>query len=184
MNDNLNRSGIYKITNIINNKIYIGSAVNFIKRKQYHIRMIKNKKHCNKHLEKSFLKYGLENFKFEIIEIVENKNLLLEREQFYLDLLKPQYNICKVAGSKAGFKVTDITKNKMSNIIKNNYRKTNGRIFQYSKNMELIKIWDCTLKEIANNLNCCNTTICMGLKNKNKTSRGYIWKYEKEVING
>lgn len=77
---NTNNCGIYKITNIINNCIYIGSSVNIKSRWLEHKRDLIKNKHCNNYLQKSFNKYGLINFTFEIIELVENKNKLTERE--------------------------------------------------------------------------------------------------------
>ena len=51
----------------------------------------------------SLLKHGHINFSLEILEYCEQSSLLI-REQYYLDLLKPEYNICKVAGSSLGRK--------------------------------------------------------------------------------
>jgi group I intron endonuclease len=39
---------------------------------------------------------------------------LIQREQYYIDLLNPEYNICKIAGSNLGFKHSEITKEKLS----------------------------------------------------------------------
>lgn len=47
------------------------------------------------------MKNGYDIFRLEILEYCE-KSLILEREQYYLDILKPRYNICKVAGSTLG----------------------------------------------------------------------------------
>lgn len=97
--------GIYKITNLINNKIYIGSTVNFNKRKLEHFSM-SNK--CSKLLLKAFKKYGVNNFIFEIIEYCE-KDKLYELEQKWFDYYKPWhkqkgYNISKIArGSRDNF---------------------------------------------------------------------------------
>ena len=41
-------------------------------------------------------------------------NILIEREQYYLDLLKPEYNILKVAGNRLGSKQSEVTKIKIS----------------------------------------------------------------------
>lgn len=72
-------SCVYKITNIINNKYYIGSTVDFKNRKRQHLSELKNNKHDNKHLQASFNKYGEEAFSFEVIEhVLINK--LIERE--------------------------------------------------------------------------------------------------------
>lgn len=118
--------GIYKIINLQNNKIYIGSSSNLKSRKYKHFLGLKNNKHCNYHLQNSYNKYGKENFKWEIIEYIkydENieilKNNLLEREQYYLNLYEsynPEkgYNICSIAGSRLGSEVSEKTKQKIS----------------------------------------------------------------------
>jgi len=82
------RSGIYCIRNIVNNKIYIGSTVDFDKRWQDHKRKALGSYHKNKHLQSAILKYGIDNFNFEILEFVSTDKLF-EREQFYLDTFKP-----------------------------------------------------------------------------------------------
>jgi group I intron endonuclease len=114
---------IYIITNIINQKIYIGSTSNHIRRKKDHFNKLRTNKHHSPHLQKSFNKYGEENFIFEILEHVENLNDLLDREQYYLDLYKSYdhtrgYNICKIAGNTTGYSHTEETKAKISKINK------------------------------------------------------------------
>lgn len=98
------KSGIYKITNTVNQKIYIGSATKLLSRKSEHFHYLKNNKHHSRKLQNSFNKYGIDNFCFDIIEYIEDKTKLIEREQYYLDLLNPYYNICKFAGSTLGLK--------------------------------------------------------------------------------
>ena len=49
-------SGVYKIENIKNGKFYIGSSINFIKRKSSHFRALIMNKHPNSHLQSSFNK--------------------------------------------------------------------------------------------------------------------------------
>ena len=71
--------GIYKITNKINGKIYIGQSKNIFKRWSEHRYEAKNN---DKPLYKAFRKYGIENFTFEIIEIC-NIEQLNEREIFW-----------------------------------------------------------------------------------------------------
>jgi len=83
--------GIYKILNIINNNIYVGSSKNIYKRWNRHKKELNKNIHSNTFLQRAWNKYGEKNFKFEIIEECE-LTLLLEREQFYLDK-KPDYNI-------------------------------------------------------------------------------------------
>jgi group I intron endonuclease len=56
-------TGIYKIENTVNHKVYIGQSTNIIKRLKAHI-----KNEQNGHLRSSFEKYGLDNFSFEVIK--------------------------------------------------------------------------------------------------------------------
>ena len=108
------KSGIYKILNIVTADCYVGSAANFSSRFSKHRRSLKNKKHHSIVLQRAFNKYGEDNFTFEVIEYVENKNNLISREQHYIDTLKPKYNICKVAGSHLGMRRSKKTKRKIS----------------------------------------------------------------------
>lgn len=109
-------AGIYKIINLVNNKIYIGSAVNFNKRKNNHKSKLLMNKHHSKKLQNAWNKYGFENFEFEIIEECE-KEKLIEREQYYIDLynsFNEGYNCCPIAGSSLGAKRSDDFKRSQS----------------------------------------------------------------------
>jgi group I intron endonuclease len=59
--------GIYKITNIVTNKLYVGSSIDIKRRKYEHIRLLKNNKHNNIHLQNAYNKYGILNLKWEIL---------------------------------------------------------------------------------------------------------------------
>ncbi len=52
---------------------------------------------------RALLKYGYSKFTIEILEYCDTKDLL-NREQYYIDLLKPEYNILQKADSSLGFK--------------------------------------------------------------------------------
>lgn len=115
----MTRSGIYKIINTINRFCYIGSAVDISKRKVVHFRTLNSNKSACKKLQNAFNKYGESAFTFEVIELVEDKSKLIEREQYYLDTLKPEYNISKIAGN-----CYDISKT-----LKNKYQIQRGNRF-------------------------------------------------------
>lgn len=100
----LKGSCIYKIVNLINNKIYIGSTKELSARKSAHITDLRGNRHHSLYLQRAWNKYGEQNFKFEIVESIDSIDSLLIREQFYLDTLNPQYNICPTAGSSLGCK--------------------------------------------------------------------------------
>jgi group I intron endonuclease len=131
-------SGIYKITNKINNKIYIGSAISIKIRWQHHISELKYNRHSNRHLQNAWNKYGMENFRFEIIENVNTEKDCIIREQFYLNTLlkanindktfnKLGYNIIRIAGSNLGRKSTNETKQKISKSLIG-HKRNKGRI--------------------------------------------------------
>jgi len=92
------KKGIYKIINIINNKYYVGSTLDLYQRKTTHFRKLRiNKHHCI-HLQNAWNKYGEENFKFEIIEELNNLSLeeIRDIEQKYINNdFNNQYNIRK-----------------------------------------------------------------------------------------
>lgn len=74
--------GIYKITNKINGKCYIGQSNDIYRR--WKQELAPNAK-LNPHLARAFEKYGIDNFDFEIIEECQRKQLN-EREQFYIEI--------------------------------------------------------------------------------------------------
>jgi group I intron endonuclease len=107
---NKNKTGVYQLTCNYNGKIYIGSSVNLSSRFSYYYSnktMVNKLKVSNSFIYSALLKHGRDNFSLEILEYCE-KDVLLEREQYNMDLLKPDYNICKTAGSR--FKCTKIRK--------------------------------------------------------------------------
>lgn len=106
--------GIYEIVNRTNNKFYVGSSVNIFTRWNIHKKSLrKGTSHC-KILQLAWNKYGEENFELSIIEEVSDRALLIEREQHYLDALKPEYNTCTIAGNTLGYRHTKETREKMS----------------------------------------------------------------------
>jgi hypothetical protein len=59
------------------------------------------------------LKYGYDKFKLDILEYC-GKDILLKREQYYIDTLKPEYNLSLVAVSRLGFKHSEESRKKIS----------------------------------------------------------------------
>ena len=71
-------------------------------------------KYSRMNINKALLKYGYSSFSLYILEYCD-PNQVLKREQYYFDLLKPEYNILKKAGSSLGFKHSKEALAKMSN---------------------------------------------------------------------
>lgn len=104
---------IYCITCIPNSKIYIGSTINFKKRKREHFSYLQKNKHHNKKLQSAFNKYGVNNFRIDIIEVIEETDFLILREQYFIDGLAPFFNINKIANSSLGLKRSKETRDKI-----------------------------------------------------------------------
>lgn len=121
-----NKSGIYVIKTKINNRFYIGSAINLYNRKHTHLTHLKQKKHCNSKLQRFVNKYGIDKLFFECLEVCE-KEKLIQREQFYIDTLKPFYNIAKIAGSTLGTKITKEQSKKLS-LLRKGKQNSLGRV--------------------------------------------------------
>lgn len=108
-------TGIYKITNIITNDFYIGSSKDIHNRWRQHRWHLNKNKHKNSYLQNAWNKYGANSFKFEVLEeCLLLKKLILEREQYYMDSLKPVYNLSPTSGSSLGCVQSIETKNKKS----------------------------------------------------------------------
>jgi len=95
-------SGIYKIVSIyFPNRVYIGSAVNLSRRIRDHKSCLKVNKHANKKLQHHYNKYGQDDLIFSVIEFT-SKEKLIEKEQYYIDLYSPYFNLCPHAGNSLG----------------------------------------------------------------------------------
>jgi group I intron endonuclease len=113
--ENQKKAGVYRWVNIANGNSYVGSSIDL----GYRFRQYFSVTYLELELKKgksiiysSLLKYGYSAFSLEVLEYT-TKDKTLIREQFYLDLLKPNYNILKTAGSFFGFKHSEATKEKM-----------------------------------------------------------------------
>jgi group I intron endonuclease len=81
--------GIYRITNLVNGKTYIGQSID-IKRRFCDHRCISHE--SNIHLKRALKKYGKDNFRYEVLEECDISELD-EKEIYYISTLKPEYNI-------------------------------------------------------------------------------------------
>lgn len=101
--NDLQSIGVYKITNSINNHFYIGStSISFISRFKQHCRDYAKWNNCERRcctpiLYHAFNKYGIQNFSVKIILKLNGytQKEILEKEEYYIQQLHPQYNICQ-----------------------------------------------------------------------------------------
>jgi len=132
------KGGVYQIRNLINGKVYIGSAKCFQVRASQHTSSLKENKHQNKHLQASFNKWGEDAFLFEVLEVIDGDKLQrTTREQQYLEKWYENweqcYNfqrnpICKQP--KIGKNVEQMRRKRISLANKNKKRST-----EYSKKL-------------------------------------------------
>lgn len=137
--DDKNKSGIYTITNLVNGKYYIGSAVNFKQRFKIHISDFKYEQN-SKHLQNAYNKYGAENFEMQVLDIIDNLTDLLYIEEMYIiNLFSYErctgYNISKFAGSCLGCKRSDETKSLLReiNLGKKHTRESRRKVSENNK---------------------------------------------------
>lgn len=120
----MKKTGIYKITNIINNKSYVGSSINIYRRWNQHRKLLICNKHYNKRLQNSVNKHGIKNFIFSIIEECEPIDLI-SKEQYHIDELNSYtcgYNGRPIASSPLGTKLSEERKKVISVFHKNRKR--------------------------------------------------------------
>lgn len=77
---------IYQILNLVNGKFYIGHSQDYDVRWWEHERCLRKNRHENQYLQAAYNKYGTENIEFILIELVDEKDMLI-REQFWIDKL-------------------------------------------------------------------------------------------------
>lgn len=113
--ENRGKIGVYRWTNIQSGNIYLGSSTNLSKRFSFYYSLTYlNKKANNSIICRALLKYGHSRFSLDILEYCESK-FVIQREQYYIDNLKPEDKILQIAGSSLGYKHTEETLAKFRN---------------------------------------------------------------------
>jgi len=124
---------IYKIESLIKKRIYIGSAVDYNSRIRIHKHQLLKNKHHSQKLQRHVNKYGIDDLVFSILEDSISLENLIKKEQYYIDLINPYFNICKIAGSSLGSKRTKEFCEKLSELHKNNKYWVNKKHTEESK---------------------------------------------------
>jgi group I intron endonuclease len=93
-------TGIYKIVNIKNGKMYIGSSKNIKRRWSVHKSALKNNNHHSVYLQRAWNKYGKENFVYEVIKELPGVSdiELLNEEARCVTTMCPEYNVGSIGG--------------------------------------------------------------------------------------
>ena len=202
----LRKFGVYKITNIITQKVYVGSTTkSFSERWSNHLKLLRKGVHSNQYLQRSFSKYGEDSFEFTILEICSKKSFILEREQYWIDHYNSAqrgYNLDPVANRSQRSLETAL---KISNTLKEKYasgklvchntgehiagRNRGVKCPKISRSRRLqsrsIKIFDCNKNLIAIFRSCIDLcewsekNIMPGLIITPANKKGYILRKDK-----
>jgi len=137
ISENKAKSGIYMWTNLLTGDIYIGQSSDLSKRfrKYFTLSYLKSKESFI--ISRALIKYGYVNFSVSILEYCD-KDILLEKEQYYLDSLQPQYNILKIAGSSSGYNHSQESRDKRSKALKGIYTGSKSALFGTTHSKETI----------------------------------------------
>ena len=153
--------GIYKITNTITGDFYIGSSKNVKQRWAVHKIPSTWKKHPNNPMYIDMQKYGVDKFEFEVLAEVE-EDKLKEKEQWFIELLKPTYNSNRANG-------WDVERYKE---YKKEYKKTD-KYKAYNKQYQKTDKYKKTKKQYDNQLCCYNgETLTLNALSKRFRRRG------------
>ena len=177
---------IYKIENIINNKVYIGQTSQERGFKDRYCRKgkgiervynsylyeQKHNRYYNIHLFKAIEKYGFDAFVVdEIFDVALTECELNEKEIFYIekfDSFRNGYNSTLGGDGTSGYKPPTGKNHKQS-----------IRVCQITPDGKLVKIWD-SFGDIQRELGLCKGAIANVCTNRKETSGGFVWVYAKD----
>lgn len=155
------------LLNTINSRFYIGSTLNLKLRIADHFNKLKGNRHDNKRLQNCYNKNG-NNFEVLILEEC-NQEKLLEIEQFWIDIMQPYYNICKVAGRTSGYVHEEQSKLNMSISKKKLYQ-------------EGFKVWNVGISHAQETKDKISNTLKGKFVGENAFARGLVHTEESKKL--
>ena len=178
----LQRCGIYMIINLINGNRYIGSSKNIQQRLQTHRSSLRHNHHYNIHLQNAWNKYGEAKFDYSVLEFCK-ENIRISREQYYVNTLKPEYNVSieivelPPNSKESRLKLSRTRKQRMAEGL---IKKTNcTKIFVYNLQGTFIKEFDSEM-DACKELGLTRSGILKTLKGEQKQHHGFLLFKEKQ----
>lgn len=178
-------TGIYKITCLETGEVYIGQSVAIQRRIATHKRELKKNIHYNKHLQRTYNKYGANSFTYEILELC-TKDKLNEREKFYIKLFNSYNN-----GFNQDIGGSDISgeNNKMYGVKGKDAPRFIDFILQLDKNGTIINSFESSIEaakavngQTSHILTCLYNWRSRESKEFRATHKGYQWIYEQDYL--
>jgi group I intron endonuclease len=178
------KSGIYKIYTPYNGKCYVGSAVDIANRIRTHKCQLRKNEHHSSYLQRVFNKRGEGVIRMDLLEalsldnfdnVMDFKDFLLKREQFFIDYLDSYnngYNSVGKANSTLGFKMPE-------KAVSLKFKP----VSQYTYDGVFIRSFQ-SIKEASILTKTKRGDITSTLKMRQPTANGYIWKYFNEGDSG
>ena len=163
INTNLkNKCGVYVITNLKNGKRYVGSSKNIYDRLHSHIHLLNKNKAHNAHLQAAWNKYGAQSFDYGILCYCSLEEQF-DIEQYYISVLKPEYNLTLNVVANTGHPCSEEAKVKISNTLKERYRTGEITTYKQEHNWKECWVYDITTYTLYKHFKNI-TDICRDLK--------------------
>lgn len=159
---------IYKATNKINNKVYIGQTLDFKRRKAEH-ESSKNGIHAKCVFHRAIQKYGKENFDWEIIDTCKTIDEALFLESMYIS----QYNSCTFMDNSNGYNILYTQDGKKS------FVHNSQKVIAYDLDGKFVGVFN-SMEEAGRELNCQGTNIRKCLLGERKSAGGYQFLHYKK----
>lgn len=182
------KSGIYKIQNLLTGDCYIGSSKIIVERWQRHRKDLRKQKHHSVYLQRAWNKYTEYAFVFGVIEYCDEKELC-DKENQWLKLYRPVYNMCPEAYSQIGRKLSPEHIAKIKVYVRaNNVKPPESTWKNKQKKVTMLdKVTGIELQEFESISSACRflgkdstwSTIIANVCNnvKRSTALGYKWKW-------
>ena len=175
------KAGIYCIINVCNQKKYVGSSKNLYRRLMSHRSALRKGVHENRKLQNSWNKHGEDNFQYFILEYCQESNLI-SREQYYIDSIKPWYNIVQEV-ERLSFPEESRTKMSISRkegIANGSIRLYQEKpIYQYTLDGSYLREYK-SIKEASEVSGVTRSSINRFLEGKYKKGGNFLWSLTRE----
>ncbi len=164
-------SGIYRILNKTNGKVYIGKSKRIEKRRKEHFWRLRDNKHYCRHLQSAYNLYGENNFEFSILLEVDKCMLDYYEYKFLSSARNNCYNHFICNATKEGLTIDDYIKNKMSYA-----RKNKRKVYQYTVNGEFVAVFGSIISA-AKATGTNHKDISANCNHKLKSANYYFWSF-------